>query len=167
MRFTKPERSSNPRRIIVATATLNAPVSTDEAQILAVIEALRQAHLDKNAGLFAAQFAADADLFNLAPPLVHHGIDFGEKQAWMDSWATPIEIESRDLNVTVSDDLAFCHGFLHMSGTKKGTDIPVNFWMRETLCLARRGSGWRIVHEHTSVPFYMDASLRPAFDLEP
>jgi PhnB protein len=43
----------------------------------------------------------------------------------------------------------------------------VNFWMRETLCLARRGSGWRIVHEHTSVPFYMDASLRPAFDLEP
>ena len=23
------------------------------------------------------------------------------------------------------------------------------------------------VHEHTSVPFYMDGSLRPAFDLEP
>jgi len=24
-----------------------------------------------------------------------------------------------------------------------------------------------VVHEHTSVPFYMDASLRPAFDLKP
>lgn len=40
--------------------------------------------------------------------------------------------------------------------------------MRETLCLERQGSGeWKIVHEHTSVPFYMDATLRPAFDLEP
>jgi ketosteroid isomerase-like protein len=39
--------------------------------------------------------------------------------------------------------------------------------MRETLCLERQGGGWRIVHEHTSVPFYMDAALRPAFDLQP
>jgi ketosteroid isomerase-like protein len=39
--------------------------------------------------------------------------------------------------------------------------------MRETLCLAREGDGWTIVHEHTSVPFYMDGSNRPAFDLEP
>jgi ketosteroid isomerase-like protein len=148
---------------------LNVPVtcSADEAEILAVIETLRQANRDKNAGLFAAQFAADAAIFNLAPPLVHHGVDLGEKQAWMDSWATPIEIDSRDLKVTVSGDFAFVHGFLHMSGTKKGADRAVSFWMRETLCLERQGGGWRIVHEHTSVPFYMDASLRPAFDLEP
>jgi ketosteroid isomerase-like protein len=146
---------------------MDAPVSTDEARILALIETLRQANYDKNAALFAEQFAADAAIFNLAPPLVHHGIDLGEKQAWMDSWATPIDIDSRDLNVTVSGDLAFVHGFLHMSGTKKGAEGPVNFWMRETLCLERQGSEWRIAHEHTSVPFYMDASLRPAFDLEP
>jgi ketosteroid isomerase-like protein len=67
----------------------------------------------------------------------------------------------------VSGDFAVCHGFMHMSGTKKGAEQAVNFWMRETLCLQRQGDGWRIVHEHTSVPFYMDASLRPAFDLQP
>jgi PhnB protein len=39
--------------------------------------------------------------------------------------------------------------------------------MRETLVLERREDGWKIVHEHTSVPFYMDATLRPAFDLQP
>jgi ketosteroid isomerase-like protein len=54
-----------------------------------------------------------------------------------------------------------------MRGTKKGTDFPIDFWMRETLCLQRVAGGWRIVHEHTSVPFYMDGSLRPAFDLQP
>lgn len=160
----------------MSTATLNVQSTNaqptvqptgDEAAVLAVIETLRVAHLDKNAGLFAAQFAPDAAVYNLAPPLVHHGIDLEEKRAWMESWATPIDIESRDLHVTVSGDFAFCHGFLHMSGTKKGADRPVNFWMRETLCLQRQGSGWQIVHEHTSVPFYMDASTRPAFDLEP
>jgi ketosteroid isomerase-like protein len=29
------------------------------------------------------------------------------------------------------------------------------------------GHGYFRLHEHTSVPFYMDGSLRPAFDLEP
>jgi ketosteroid isomerase-like protein len=153
----------------MSSATLNVPVSasTDEAEILAVIQNLRQAHLDKDVALLAAQFAPFAAIFDLAPPLVHHGIDVEEKQTWFDSWATPIEIDSRDLKVTVSGDFAVCHGFLHMSGTKKGADRAVDFWMRETLCLQRQGGGWQIVHEHTSVPFYMDASTRPAFDLQP
>jgi ketosteroid isomerase-like protein len=156
----------------MSTATLHAPVSTayasqDEAAVLAVVETMRRANHEKNAAEFATQFASDSVIYNLAPPLVHHGVDVREKQAWFDSWATPVSIESHDLKVTVSGDFAFCHGYLRLSGTKKGTDIPVDFWMRETLCLERRGSGWQIVHEHTSVPFYMDGSLRPAFDLEP
>jgi ketosteroid isomerase-like protein len=39
--------------------------------------------------------------------------------------------------------------------------------MRETVCLHRVDGAWKIVHQHTSVPFYMDATLRPAFDLKP
>jgi PhnB protein len=156
----------------MSTATLNAPVpnvsaSDDEAAILEVVETMRRANHEKNAAEFAAQFATDAVIYNLAPPLVHHGVDVREKQAWLDSWSTPVSIQSRDLKVTVSGDFAFCHGYLRLNGTKKGTDIPVDFWMRETLCLERKGSGWQIIHEHTSVPFYMDATLRPAFDLKP
>jgi uncharacterized protein (TIGR02246 family) len=155
----------------MSTATLNAQSTAqptkDEAEILALVESLHKAHHDKDAAAFAASFANDAAVFNLAPPLVHHGIDVEEKRAWFDSWATPVSMESREFKVTVNGDLAFCHGFLHMRGTKKGADKAVNFWMRETLCLERRGNEWLIVHEHTSVPFYMDASLRPAFDLQP
>lgn len=53
-----------------------------------------------------------------------------------------------------------------MTGTKHGSP-HVSFWMRETVALERAAGKWRIVHEHTSVPFYMDGSLRPAFDLQP
>jgi ketosteroid isomerase-like protein len=141
--------------------------SKDEAEILSLIESLHQANYDKNAAAFAAPFAPDAAVFNLAPPLVHHGVDLEEKRAWFDSWATPVDIESRDLHVTTNGDLAFVHGFLRMTGTKKGAEREVDFWMRETLCLQRQGSEWQIVHEHTSVPFYMDATLLPAFDLQP
>ena len=156
----------------MSTATLavrasKASGSDGEAAILAFVEALRQSHHDRNVALFAAQFAPGAAVYNLAPPLVHNGIDLAEKQAWFDSWATPVDLEARNFKVTASGDIAFAHGYLHMSGTKKGAAYPVNFWMRETLCLERHASGWQIVHEHTSVPFYMDASTRPAFDLQP
>ena len=153
----------------MSSAILHVPVSnaTDEAEILNLVERMLQANHDKDAAAFAAPFTFDAAVFNLAPPLVHHGIDLEEKQAWYESWSTPVDLESRDLKVTVSGNLAFCHGFLRMTGTKKGAEGPVSFWMRETLCLERTGSEWKIVHEHTSVPFYMDGTLRPAFDLEP
>lgn len=139
----------------------------DESKIREMLQGIYQAHREKEAGAITAPYAEDAAVFNLAPPLAHPGRDREETQAWLDTWATPIEIDSRDIEITISGDFAFAHGFLHMRGTKKGAQQPVDFWMRETLCLERRRGGWRIVHEHTSVPFYMDASTRPAFDLEP
>jgi ketosteroid isomerase-like protein len=107
----------------MSTAALNVPVSTvsaskDEAEIRDILETLRQAHLDHNAALFAAQFAPNAAIYNLAPPLAHHGVDLADKQAWLDSWATPVEIDTRNFKVTISGDFAFCHGYMHMSGTK-------------------------------------------------
>jgi ketosteroid isomerase-like protein len=161
----------------VSTATLNASIprnfglnnsgSADQDAILDIIENLRQALLDKNVAQFAAQFAPCAAIFNLAPPLTHRGVDREEKQAWFESWSTPIELEPRDFKITIRGDLAVCYGLLRMAGSKRGVPSPVNFWMRETLCLERHPSGWHIVHKHTSVPFYMDRSTRPAFDLQP
>jgi ketosteroid isomerase-like protein len=139
----------------------------DELEIRALIDGMHKAHHDKNAAAIAALYDRQAAVFNLAPPLTHVGVDVGEKQSWLDSWATPVEIESHDLHVTITGDFAFVHGFLRLRGTKKGPEGSVDFWMRETLCFERQAGAWRIVHEHTSVPFYMDGTLRPAFDLRP
>jgi ketosteroid isomerase-like protein len=143
------------------------PASSDKADILSLLEARHLAHHAKDGAAIAAAYAPDAVVFSLAPPLIHHGVDPHEKQAWLDSWATPIDMESRDFTLTVSGDLAYGHGFLRMSGTKKGAEGKVSFWMRSTVCLERQSGQWHIVHDHVSVPFYMDGSLRPAFDLQP
>jgi ketosteroid isomerase-like protein len=141
--------------------------SKDEADVLALIESVHKAHHNKDASGIVAPYAQDAAIFDLAPPLVHRGMDLQGKKAWLDTWEGPIDRESRDFNITVSGNFAFCHGFYRLSGTPKAAGRPISFWMRATVCLERDGDGWRIVHEHESVPFYMDGSLRPAFDLEP
>lgn len=141
--------------------------SSDEAAILSVVQLLYQAHHEKSAEGIAAPFATDAAVYDLEPPLMHQGISVERKRKWLAGWDTPIDLEPGDLTVKVSGDLAVVHGFVRMSGTPKAAGQPVSFWMRSTLCLERGEEGWRITHEHTSVPFYMDGSLRPAFDLQP
>jgi ketosteroid isomerase-like protein len=141
--------------------------SKDEADIRALIKSVHQAHHNKDAAAIVAPYARDAAVFDLAPPLSHRGMEVEQKKAWLDTWEGPIDCESRDLSITVSGDFAFCHGFYRLGGTPRAAGRPISFWMRATVCLSRRGGAWRIVHEHTSVPFYMDGSLRPAFDLEP
>jgi PhnB protein len=53
-----------------------------------------------------------------------------------------------------------------MRGTKTDGE-KVDLWFRQTLGLARHADIWKIVHEHESVPFYMDGSYRAAVDLKP
>jgi len=151
----------------MSTATVRGQSTRDEADIRALIETVHKAHHNKDAAAIVAPYARDAIVFNLAPPLSHHGMDLEEKKAWLDTWEGPIEYESSDLNITVSGDFAFCHGFYRLGGTPKAAGRPISFWMRATVCLHRDGGAWSMVHEHTSVPFYMDGSLRPAFDLKP
>jgi len=156
------------RRFIMSTATpINQHISKDEVAIRLLIERIHEAHHDKDAAAIAAAYAPDAVVCDLAPPLSHRGINIEEKKAWLATWDGPIERESRDLEITVSGDFALCHGYLRIGGTPKAAGRPISFWMRTSVGLRRTQGGWEIVHEHTSVPFYMDGSLRPAFDLQP
>lgn len=151
----------------MSTATLKYQATKDEADIRALVEMVGKAHHNKDAAAIVAPYEQDAVVCDLAPPLSHRGMDLQAKQAWLETWEGPIDRESSDFKITVSGDFAFGHGFYRLSGTPKAAGRPISFWMRATVCLHRDGGIWRIVHEHTSVPFYMDGTLRPAFDLKP
>ncbi len=151
----------------MTTATVTDSPAKDDAAIRLIIDAIIKAHHDKDAAGIVAPYAPDAALYDLAPPLCHLGHDLEDVQAWLDTWEGPIENEARGFNFTIVDDLAVGHGYFRLAGLKKGAEGPISFWMRATMALRRDNGRWRIVHEHTSVPFYMDGSLKPAFDLEP
>ena len=77
-----------------------------------------------------------------------------------------IDYEMTDIHVTVSGNLAFSRSLNRIAGTKingPGTSI----WVRATICFLREAGEWKVIHQHISVPFYMDGSLKAAVDLEP
>jgi len=139
----------------------------DEAEIYALLAALRQAHHNRDGAGIAAAYAKDAAVCDLSPPLVHRGVDAKAKQAWLDTWEGPVELETPPGTLTISGDLAVHHGLTRMSGKPKMAPQAISFWLRDTIVLKRGHDGWRIAHIHSSVPFHMDGSLRPAFDLQP
>lgn len=139
--------------------------SADEREIDALFGELGAAHEARDAARIVACYTDDALIFDLAPPLSRRGM--GEKQIadWLATWDGPILIDGIEMGTTVSGDLAVATGLCRMRGSIGGE--AVEFWLRGTAVLRRTADGWRIVHDHSSVPFHMDGSFRAAVDLVP
>jgi ketosteroid isomerase-like protein len=140
--------------------------ATDEALIRAVVDGRAEAIGLKDPSRVLASEAPGFVSFNLAPPLVATGVDAKGLKAWFDTWQGPIGYETRDLTIAAGADVAFCHSLDHMTGTKSDGE-KVDLWFRRTLGLRRIGGAWKLTHEHESVPFHMDGSMRAALDLRP
>ena len=98
-----------------------------------------------------------AIIFDVLAPLQYKGT-----KAYRDSWdawqpdtvgENVFQIE--DLQITAMQDIGFAHGLIRCGGTtpdgKKFEDI-----VRATFCLCRLPVGWRIMHQHISMPRRME-----------
>jgi ketosteroid isomerase-like protein len=140
--------------------------ATEEEQIRRVLDDWTGAFRAKDIERLWLHYAPDVPVFNLAPPLQHGAELRQELASWFETWRGPIRYEARDLAVSVGGDVAFSHSLNRMQGTR--TDgARTELWMRATMCFRKIDGRWKIAHEHTSVPFYMDGSYRAAVDLVP
>jgi len=139
--------------------------TTDKAEIEELLQQLATAHAEHDADAIADAYAPSAVLFNLAPPLVSHGMHRDSVAKWLAGWEGPIQIDARDVNLSVDGNLAFVSALNRMRGRQGGKDQDM--WFRSTICFQKTRGRWRIVCDHTSVPFYMDESNRAAVDLKP
>jgi PhnB protein len=137
-----------------------------EAQIRALIEDWAEAVRNKDVDRAMAHHAPDSVTFDLAPPLISTGATPSGLAAWFGTWRGPLGFEIRDLHVTAGDDVAFCRSLNRLSGTSQD-GATSDIWFRRTVCFSRIEGAWKVVHEHESVPFYMDGSYRAAVDLTP
>jgi PhnB protein len=139
----------------------------DDAAIRQRLESWVAAFRAKDVPGVMAHYAPDVVSYDLAPPLLHRGAEVRTGFAeWFPTWDGPIGLEIRDLTIQADGDLAFTHALHHLTGTRADgsrTDV----WFRATVGLRKSGDTWTIVHEHTSVPFYMDGSFKAAVDLRP
>lgn len=143
--------------------------NADEQQIREVIDSQTAALSSKDVKGAIEGYAKGNVMYTMAPPLRPPQRDekeaTGAVQEWFDTWDGPLRYETDDLQVTVSGDLAFSTGLFRMIGTQQGKNVDI--WYRRTLVFQRIDGEWKIVHDHQSVPFYMDGSFRAAVDLKP
>ncbi len=142
---------------------------SDEQAIRDLIDARAKALYAKNSDAALKGSAKNIVAFDLDPPLAHLGAGERAKAAleeWFKTWKGPIGWSVRDLTIDASDNVAFAYGFGHIVGDKQDGE-HIDLWCRATFGFRKRKDGWEIVHEHMSVPYYMDGSLRAAVDLKP
>jgi uncharacterized protein (TIGR02246 family) len=143
------------------------PTTTDDAQIRERLEAVAQALRAKDIDALLAHYAPGVVTFDLRPPLQFRGVDAYRKnfEAWFASVQGPIDYEIRDLRITMSDDIAFCHSLSHVKSTRT-TGEKADYWVRVTSGLQKMNGQWMVTHEHVSVPIKLETMQGP-FDLQP
>lgn len=142
------------------------PSINENPAIEAVIKDWSQAISDKDARRTLSHLTDDIVEYTLAPPLQYSGKDAEGIQSWFDTWIGPIGNDTREVDITSSEDVAFARCLVRMTGTKT-TGEKADLWFRQTLGLVKQEGVWKIAHTHGSVPFYMDGSFKAAIDLTP
>ena len=143
--------------------------TTTGERIRALLKDRAAAVTARDARRAVAHYAPEVVSFSLAPPLRCTGDEVRDPaglEGWFRTWDGPIGYDIGEPVIEAGDDVAFCHGLTHMTGTKADGE-RVDLWFRSTVGLRRTAAGWRVTHEHDSTPFYMDGSGLAATDLRP
>ncbi len=93
----------------------------NEIEIHKLLETKTNAIRRKDAAGALKPYAAEVIRYDLAPPLANAGPQALSKdriEGWFATWDGPIGFELRTTSTLVSGDLAFCCGFVRISGTK-------------------------------------------------
>lgn len=113
------------------------------------LEAVRRQDVDALTGPLAAELTT----FDVVDPLRRVGSDASVKRAreWFGMFESAIGVETSELKVFAGDAAAFAHYLVRYHGVQHTGKI--NMWVRVTLGFAQQGGTWKLVHEHSSVPF--------------
>ena len=144
-------------------------MSDNESRIRSMIEK-RAATLETgDAKAFLAYNAPEVVQYTLAPPLrqVSDPRDPGPLERWLATFEAPPRREVTRLEIVAGADVAYATSIDSLTAIPTGTTQPFTLWHRVTLGLRRIDGEWLITHEHQSVPFEMDGSLRASVDLQP
>jgi ketosteroid isomerase-like protein len=140
--------------------------SVRESEIADVVETWAEAIRQKDVDTVSKCFVGEPVGFYLAPPLQADEPLRENLTEWFATFDGPIGYEIRDLVISASGDIAWCHALNRLLGMKTDGE-RTDLWFRLTLGLKRCGGDWKIAHSHESVPFLMDGSGKAALDLEP
>src|SRR5262245_38201692 len=95
--------------------------TNDEAEVRQRIDKLVQAIRAMDIESVMSIYALNIVSFDVEPPLQHVGAQ-AKRKNWLNVFSmyqAPLGYEIRDLLITASEDVAFAHGLIRISGTLK------------------------------------------------
>jgi ketosteroid isomerase-like protein len=112
-------------------------------------EACEAKDIDRLMSLYAPKIV----YFDVVPPLHFTGSDAVRANflRWFGEYEGRIGLETHELEVTISNDVAFAH-MLHLDKGNIHLPEQQKFWLRSTVCCQRIDEKWLITHEHISMP---------------
>ena len=128
-------------------------MASDDSEVRALLDSRVDACKAKDIDRLMSLYAPDIVYYDVVPPLQYTGSADVRRNfmRWFDEYDGPIGLETHELEIAASADVAFAH-MLHLdSGMRKnGNDDAI--WVRSTVCCRRSGGEWMITHEHISMP---------------
>ena len=135
-------------------STANAP-STPEAEIRDLLDSYGRAVLSGDVDAILSYYTDDIVAYDAIGDLRFHGLP-AYRQHWEMCLSFmkegPPIYDIHEAGISASERLAFVH-YLVRCGDCDQEGRERSGWMRGTACLRREEAGWRIAHEHFSVPF--------------
>ncbi|HKO13988.1 MAG TPA: nuclear transport factor 2 family protein [Acidobacteriaceae bacterium] len=142
--------------------------SGDEAAIRQWLASFIKAFEARDVNATMAFYSPEVVAYDLVPPLQYVGRDAYRKdfETFFSGFKGPLHMETRDLHILTSGNLAVIETLYRVSGTQASNGQPTNMWIRNTSVLRRTNGRWLDVHDHVSVPADMDTG-KALLDLKP
>ena len=128
-------------------------MASNDSEIRILLDSRVDACRAKDIDRLMSLYSPDIVCYDVVPPLQFTGSAKVRRNfvRWIDEYDGPIGLETRDLSIAASADVAFAH-MLHLdSGTRKNGPKGA-VWVRSTVCCQRSGGKWLVTHEHISLP---------------
>ena len=129
-------------------------MSSGDSEIRALLDSRVDACQTKDIDRLMSLYSPDIVYYDVVPPLQFVGSDEVRRNflRWFDEYDGPIGLETHELNVAMSGDVAFVH-MLHVDSGARKNGVPEGaVWLRSTVCCRRSNGKWLITHEHISLP---------------
>ncbi|MBO0747360.1 MAG: nuclear transport factor 2 family protein [Acidimicrobiaceae bacterium] len=128
-------------------------MASNDSHIEALLDIRLEASQAKDVDRLMSLYSPDIVYFDVVQPLQFVGSDDVRRnfQRWFDEYEGGISLETHELSIATSADVAFAH-MLHLdSGTRKNGPSG-GIWVRSTVCCRRADRQWLVTHEHISMP---------------
>jgi ketosteroid isomerase-like protein len=129
--------------------------------ILQVLDDYKAAVFAKDVDSFVALYDADVSVFDMWRVWSYKGIAVWREMAagWFGSLGTErVIVDFSDVQRIVAQDLAVVHAFVtYKAVTADGVDLR-SLDNRLTATLRQKSDGWKIIHQHTSLPIDLETT---------